>query len=52
MRAVGLMSRLVTAVGGLFPCPAARLLVPVISARSRTAKRRARDSPVRHSAMT
>ncbi len=52
MIAVGLISRLITAVGGLFHCPAARLLVPVISARSRTARRQARDSPVRHGAMT
>jgi hypothetical protein len=52
MRAAGLISRLITAVGGLFQCPAARLPVPVISARSGTARRRARDSPVRHSAMT
>jgi hypothetical protein len=52
MNAVGLISRLITAVGGLFQCPAARLLVPVISAWSRTAKRQARDSPVWHGAMT
>jgi hypothetical protein len=52
MRAVGLITRFITAAGGLFQCAAARLLVPVISAQARTAKRQARDSPVWHGVLT
>lgn len=51
MRVVGLVTWFITA-GRLFRCAAARLPVPAISARARTAKRQVRDRPVWHGALT